>query len=108
MPILYPPTFTDLFPTYQESLDRFDPRTTQAELETRAVERHTVVQQRLVQQREAIERLASTDDLPIEAVYRGYGLVKQADAIKQRRLDDLSTMLAQFGITITRTAAPPT
>lgn len=102
MPILYPPTFSDLFPTYQESLDRFDVRTTQADLETRAVARHNAVQQRLLEHREIVTRLATADDLPIEAVYRRYGLTKQADAVKSRRLNDLTEMLGQFGISISR------
>jgi hypothetical protein len=106
MPVLYPPTFVDLFPTYEESVTRFDARTTEDELSARAVERYTAVQQRLVRSGEAIEKLAVRADLPIEAVFRGYGMPKQADAIKARRLADLTDMLAEFNITINRPDAP--
>jgi FkbM family methyltransferase len=111
MPSFYPPTFVDIFPTYEESTDRFDTRMTHADFDRRAVDRFTAVQHRIVGQSEAVKALATLDDLPIERTYRAYGLTKQADAIKQRRLTDLTDMLTEFGISIQRndgaaTAAP--
>jgi len=108
MPVFYPPTFNDLFPTVEASHDRFDPRIAQAEFDRRAMERTASVQRRLVEQGPALTALASLGDSPIEATFRRYGFARQADAIKARRLRDLEEMLGDFGITIQRSEAAAT
>jgi FkbM family methyltransferase len=105
MPVLYPATFADLFPTAEASHDRFDPRVSRVELDRRAMERTAFVQQRLAEQGPELTALVSLGDLPIEATFRRYGFARQADAIKARRLRDLEEMLGDFGITIQRSEA---
>lgn len=102
MPVMYPPTFVDIFPTYAESTDRFGTEVTHEEFDRRNLERHSVVQARFVEEAETLKAVASLKDLPIEQVYRHYGMEKQADAIKARRLKDVTDMLREYGIAIER------
>ena len=106
MPILYPPTFVDFFPTYESSIERFDARTTHAELDAHRFERNMAVRQRLLDQAEIVNQLISKADLPIEGVFRNFGLTKQADAIKARRLNDMAKLLTTFAISVAPVEPP--
>jgi FkbM family methyltransferase len=106
MPVLFPLSFTDLYPTYERSIERFDATVT---LETQAehcTEQYTKMRDRLFAQQTEVQALLSYRDTPIEGVMNAFGLTGRAQACKDRRITEMTEMLKEVGVEIVREAVP--
>jgi FkbM family methyltransferase len=102
MPVVFAPTFTDVFPTFDLSNERFDasvPANVQSENRT---EQYIKLKARLLAQQTEIQALLSFDDTPVEAVLWRYALETHVQALKDRRIADTTETLKVFGLGVVR------
>jgi FkbM family methyltransferase len=102
MPIVFAPGFKDLYPTFERSNERFDAAVTvETQIEHRDAE-YAKIQARLAAQQADVVALLSSNDTPVEAVIRKYGLIYLAQACKDRRIAEMTEMLAELGVQVER------
>lgn len=101
MPVLYPPAFSDRYPSYERSLERFETEAPESAAAHRK-EDLSRIHARLMSQQDSLAVLLSDDDLPVEAVMRSFGYHTQAQALKDRRIAETTEMLGAVGIGVTR------
>ncbi len=100
MPRFSAPTFTDLFPTFDESNARFDARLTPEQAADLDAYRKDAIQQLIMKQSEALKALLSQSDTPIEHVLNSFQLESQAALVKRKRLDAMNELLTTFGLEV--------
>lgn len=96
------PTFNDMYPTYELSVERFDAGVTRETLDEHYREQALKIKEKLLERTEALVELLSLDNSPVEQVMATYGFIKQATEIKQRRIDEVAEMSRNHGIGIRR------
>ena len=96
------PTFNDMYPTYELSIERFDATVSRDELDDHYRLQAAKIKDTLLERTDALVSMLSLDNSPIEQLMATFGFVKQATEIKQRRLDDVATMAKNHGIVIER------
>jgi hypothetical protein len=102
MPVVFAPGFKDLYPTFERSNERFDAAVTvETQIEHRDAE-YAKIRARLAGQQADVIALLSANDTPVEAVIRKYGMIYLAQACKDRRIAEMTEMLAELGVQVER------
>jgi FkbM family methyltransferase len=106
MPVLFPLSFVDLYPTFDRSNERFDSATT---IETQAEhvgEQYVKMRTRLIAEKDELKQMLSFHPTPIEAVMRKFGMERYAQLCQDRRIAEAEEMLKEVGLEIVRETVP--
>jgi FkbM family methyltransferase len=100
MPRFSAPTFTDLFPTFEDSNARFDARVSAEEEKTRIAHRTDAIQNIITSQEKELNKLISQAATPIELVLQAFGLHEHANVVKNNRIGAATELLTKFGFEV--------
>ncbi len=101
MPAIYPPTFTDLYPSAEASALRFD----SAQRDVFMQRREAVIaplRARMIERQADLVMLFAARSTPIEDVFRAWDLNERADALAERRKADVTALLGQLDLGVQR------
>jgi FkbM family methyltransferase len=106
MPVIFPLSFLDLYPTFERSNERFDVAVSLETQSDHIREQYVKMRTRLIAEKDELKLLLSFQPTPIEAVMRKFGMERYAQVCQDRRIAETEEMLKEVGLEIVRETVP--